>query len=573
MAIKLSEKYLDELRKGANTPNTVVELELDSGTRRFSFGRGGLITQFLADGSYVADGVTSAWGSDELPEVHPILASVSSLQNKIDTKSGYSTRGQMSFVIGGRENFSSLIADNYLKNRRVVRKDGFISPGFTYSDYAPTFTGKVYDWSRKGDELTITVADDLKDASDKIPEENSTKTQSLDFRDMHPADIMLDLLLNRLGIEAAYVDSAGFTAERDLWFPDWRFNRVLTEPKEANGYLNELQMETNSFIVHDGEKISYKVFSPPRPGSQIEEWTDSNQILQNSFGLKSGYKDNFFNRVIVYYDYDESGGDGEENFESVFIAADLASQDPSQWNEVSTKTIKSKWIRTRTHAQPSNITGVKIYHVSKSCAAGTGALVYVKAENALKWTSPGGVQGGAVTLSKDGKYQVYDQDASRYIRVVVETAGLPAADASDSITISGLRGADYAGRLATKLLIRYRDPVASASLDIDLNNVAYDSRFIKPTDIKDITTGEACGPGDPSWQKRRMMLTSVRPDMALHKVNIEAVDTRMSKRYGFIAPAGFPDYGAASAAQREYAFCGNTSNRVGGGADDGFYIW
>ena len=46
----------------------------------------------------------------------------------------------------------------------------------------------------------------------------------------------------------------------------------------------------------------------------------------------------------------------------------------------------------------------------------------------------------------------------------------------------------------------------------------------------------------------------------------------MYRRYGFIASAGHPDYGSATAAEKLYAFIGDASNEVGAG-DDGYYIW
>ncbi|MDO8426964.1 MAG: hypothetical protein Q7T24_05565 [Deltaproteobacteria bacterium] len=573
MAIKLTPKYLGELKKGVNTPNVVVELTLDSGVVRFGFWAGGpVITRFLADGSYKADGTLFAWGSDEMPGVVPALKSVSSLQNKLDPKSGYSTRGQLTFAIAGRENFKGLIKDEHLKNRRALRKDGFISKGFTYSDYATTFAGKVLDWSRKGDELTVTVADDLKSASSKLPVENSSKTQYIDYRSSNPADIMADMLLNRLSIGADYVDSSGFASERDRWLQGWTFDRVLTEPREANEYLNELQIETNSFIVHDGEKINFKVFAPPTPSETVEEWTDENNILQDTLSIKSGYKDNFYNRIIVYYDYDESGSDKEENYEAAYIAADGESQDPSRWDEISTRVIKSKWIRTRTYTQ-ANISGVKLYHVSKANGTGAGTLSYVKSANTLSWTAPGGTAGEAIRLSKDGKYQLFDSDKTKYTRVIAVTGELPQADQNDTVSIAPLDGDKFASSLAQKILNRYRDPVAAVSFDIDLNNAAFNSQFIRPADIKDLTTDEAAGFGAEKWVKERVMLTSVRPDFTAHKVSCEAIETRMFRLYGFIAPAGFPDYQSASAEQRRWGFVGGADNKVNNAQADGYYIW
>ncbi|MBI1913028.1 MAG: hypothetical protein HYS21_13660 [Deltaproteobacteria bacterium] len=576
MAIALTQKYLDEIKKAVNTPNVIIEAELDSGVICFGYHRNNGFpgTAFRADGSCVAGGIFAV-GSDQLEafNIRPVLKSVSSLQNKVDTKSGYSTRGQQSFVVTGRESFKKLINDEFLKNRRVVRKDGFIAPGFTYLDYAPTFTGKILDWSRKGDELTITVADDLKDGSTKIPVENASGTQYLDYRNMNPVDIIMDMLSNQLGIDAAYIDMSAFTAERDLWLSGWLFDRIITEPKEANEYLNELQIETNSFIVHDGEKITFKVFAPPVPGQSVEEWTENHNILDGSLSMKSGYKDNFYNRIIVYFDYDESGDEKESNFEAAVIAADTASQDVSQWNEISTKTIKSKWIRTRTYTLPVNLTGIKIYHASRTNGTGSGTITFNKAANTLQWTAPNGSIGEVVVLSKDGKYQLFDADKTKYIRVIATTAELPLFDASDSIVFTLIKGEESAIALASKLLNRYCQPAATVSLEIDINNVAYDSRFIKPTDLKDITTSEAFEKGVGSWQKERVMITSVRPDFTNNKISIEAIETKMYRRYGFISPSGTPDYTAASVTQKEFAFVSSAAGKVNNGTEDGYLIW
>ena len=568
----LSPKFLEELGKCSNMSNVVVEFEFDNGPMRFGFhGRNALPPAiFRGDGTCRADGTLRASGSDELPFVVPALKSVSSLQNRIDARSGYTTRGQFTVVITGRENFTALVRDEYLKNRRVTRKDGFIARGFTWPDYAPTFTGKVLDWSRKGDELTVVIADDLKEASVKIPAESESRTGCIEYRSMNPADIMADIIVSKLGVDASLVDLEAFASERDRWLGNWRFDRTLIEPMEANQFLNELQVESNSFIVHDGEKVSFKVFAPPAPGQTVDEWTDRT-FLKDSFSMKAGYREGFCNRVVVYYDYDESGGEREGNFESAVIAVDAASQSPLQWNEASTKTIKSKWIRSRTFTEDPGIEGIKVYHASMANGTGAGTLSFDSASMSLTWTSPSGVPGEAVKLTRDGKYQVFDLDANRYVRVLVDTSSLPVGSGVSTVDISYMGGVSHASTLAEKLLNRYRDPVSTVSFDVDINCMASGSSFMKPTDMRDLTTDEACGKGAGSWVKNRVMLTSVRPDFASGRVSVEGIETKMSRRYGFIAPAWLSDYAGASAAERGYGYIGDASNLTGG--TDGYYIW
>ncbi|MCC6502320.1 MAG: hypothetical protein IT362_04180 [Deltaproteobacteria bacterium] len=275
--------------------------------------------------------------------------------------------------------------------------------------------------------------------------------------------------------------------------------------------------------------------------------------------------------MVVYYDYDESGSDREANFESAVIAVDAASQSPLQWNEASTRTIKSRWIRSRTFIEDPVIEGIKVYHVSMANGVGAGALSFDSASMSLTWASPSGSPGEAVRLTRDGRYQVFDADANRFVRVLVDTTGLPAANASTAVGITDMGGVIHASTLAEKLLNRYRDPVATMSFDVDINCMASGTSFMKPTDIKDLTTDEACGKGISGWVKNRIMLTSVRPDFASGTVSVEGVETKMSRRYGFIAPVGLGDYGGASSAQRAYAFIGDGSNLTGGA--DGYHIW
>ncbi len=550
MSITLSAAYLAALASDQRQPSTILEVELDSGTVK--------------------------WGTDKpFSDVLPIVGTVSNHQNKLDPKAGYSTRGQVTFTMTGRDNFKPILRDEYLKGRRVTVKEGFIASGFQYSDYAAVFTGKIVDWSRKGDTLTLVIGDDLVDASKKYPVENATKTQTLDYRNTNPVDIISNILLTRLGMAAGLVDSTQLESERDTWLAGWKFDRVLTEPVQANELLNELQAETNSFLFHAGDKVSFKVFAPPVPGQTIEEYTDEKDIHVDSFTCKSGYKEAFYNRIVVYYDYDESGSDGEPNFESAVIAADAASQGASEWDEVSTKVIKSKWMRSYTYGQPSNVTGVVIYHMSRGNGAGTGTLTYNATNKTLTWTPPNGATvGEAVNVSQDGKYQVFGADKTKYIRVVVTFADLDAGNQFDYIAVTASTGATHAQTLADKLLSRFRNPASIVSFDVDIAKAGFGGVFIKPTDMKDLTTDEAGEKGDLTWTQERVMLTSVRPDMGKGVIHLEAIEARMYHHYCFISPAGTPDYGSASDYEKlYYGFIGDANNMVGGGTADGYYIW
>jgi hypothetical protein len=150
----------------------------------------------------------------------------------------------------------------------VVFKSGFITDGYAYGDYCEFYTGLISDWRRKGEELTITVADDLA-AKGKIklpePSDETPLSTVINYQNMNPIDIILDIVKNQLGIAALRVDTANIVTEQTDWIPALKFERVLVEPKSANKYLNELQVEAGCFLFHTGQKIDLKIFAPIKP--------------------------------------------------------------------------------------------------------------------------------------------------------------------------------------------------------------------------------------------------------------------------------------------------------------------
>lgn len=526
-------------------------------------------------------------------DVQPILKSVSSLQNKMDTKEGFSKRGEITAVITGRDNFKDIIRDEFIKNFRIIRKDGFITPDFTYDDYVETFTGKILDWHRRGDNLTIIIGDNMRIDTSKeipIPVSGEEKTQFIEYRGTNPADIMKDILGTQLTIKPGFLNSTAFDAERDLWLNGWQFNRVITEAKRADKYLNELQRETNSFIVDDGEQVTFKVFSPAI-GQTIELWTDDKTIQKDTFAQKSGFQNNFYNNVIVLYDYDESGEDRPSNFQSGVISADAQSARVDEWGEVKTRTIKSKWIRSFTHTQSSNSNGITIYHVSKENGAGDGTLTFSTVGPTVTWKAPGSTAGDPVTLEDDGLFQIFDTNPLKFIRIVADVSAF-ATSTSDTITISTLTGTAYATSLANRLLSRYRNPISTVNFEIDINNLVFSEdigstsfTFRKPTDFIDITTDEAAHKGVNTWTAERMMITGLRPDFSPLRgnVQVEAIQTgltaiRGTGRFGLIAHAtNATAYDAASSTgthnDQEHIYLADSSNLVGTADDDPYLIW
>ena len=100
--------------------------------------------------------------------------------------------------------------------------------------------------------------------------------------------------------------------------------------------------------------------------------------------------------------------------------------------------------------------------------------------------------------------------------------------------------------LAARKVSHYRD----APLKIDMKVDAKDSA-ITEGELYDITTDDITDETGAALPVRALIVK--RQDNG-GDISVTALTTTFGRRYGFIAPAGYPNYGAASEAQRQYAY-------------------
>jgi hypothetical protein len=322
----------------------------------------------------------------------------------------------------------------------------------------------------------------------------------------------------------------------------------------------------------DSDKITMGVFAPPAPGSSPLSISD--EWVRKTLKTKGAMVDNFFNQCVVYWDYDESGGDDEDNFDQVVIVNDATSQAASNWGEIARKEIKSKWIRSRTIGQPSNITGCVVYHVNLKNDSGNGTLAYNSTNETLTWTSPGDTAGAAVTVDRDGKFQLFSGTTTKYIRVVVTQASLPGSDQNDTLAITLLSGSNYATALATHWVVRYANPQAEIMFQLPIAEAIHEGNLLRVSDIVEITSDQIITKGEPGWTSQSIFLLSTDPDFKKRSMTVSGLHTSFDRRYGFISPSGHTDdYDAADSDEREYAFVSDGNDQVGTANDPGYYIW
>jgi hypothetical protein len=517
---------------------------------------------------------TVKWGVHKHADVNACLESSVSFQTKIDPAKSLATKGNMSFDIKGSTNFNPIISGYRIKNARVDVEEGYL--GIARNKYVTIYTGVISDFNINGEVLTLNVADELELLRKKYPATNSTGTQYHDYSNTNPVDIMINLIATQAGV--IKYDSTQFTTERDDWYNNWKFQRLITESQDITKYLEELQEDLTGAIFHNGENIFFKAFAPLLPGAIAKNLSDGDNLIKNKTKISSGYKTAFFNRIEFYYDYDESGDNNKEiNYENRYVVEDTNSQ--TNWDEISIKVIKSKWIKTHTFTQPSNITGLILYHISASNGTSAGktghTISYNDTNNTLTWSAPDGTTGDTVIVEEDGKYTLYDADPNKFIRVIVTIGSLPGSNQTDDITITALSGGLYAQIIADRLLKRFANPLPTISGEIDIKDMHRNGELAYPMQIVNLTTAKVSLFGKNGLTDEPCFFLSVKPNFKTMTASFTAAQTRLDKRYGFICPNGYPDYATATEFQRQHCYIGRTSdNKVydGSGYVDGYYI-
>jgi len=512
----------------------------------------------------------TGWMFPWFGEYRPILRSVSSILHKLQLTYGKTNLAKINVELIDRAEWGEFVSSAYLKNRRV---EVMIGPkGGNAASFHTYFTGLVTDFSIGDEILSIEVQDDLCVAKEKIPEQNATKTQTLVLQDTNPIDIKTALLSTHGEVPEDRLNLAEIENVRDTWYQGWRFDRVLTSPKTIKDLITEIDEETMSVTFSDGDLVTMSAFAPPRPGETLAEIGE--RIQRRSLEIRGGMQDYLINNCIVLYDYDESGGDDEENYDSVVIVSDLDSQSPDEWDEIATKEIRSKWIRSYTIEQPSNVTGVVIYCSNRKNGIGDGTLRYYSSTSELSWEAPNDSEGARVVIDQNGKYQLFSGKETRYLRVVVTTASLPGSNKTDTLTLTALPGLIMATSLASHHVARYRDAQAELLFDLDLRDAVHADRFLRVSDVVSMTSDRIVTRGRPRWSEERIFLTSTRPDFGRKRFRIEAVQTSFKRRYAWIGPPTMTsDYDSATDAQKQYAFIADNDDCLGAANDPAYYIW
>lgn len=197
---------------------------------------------------------------------------------------------------------------------------------------------------------------------------------------------------------------------------------------------------------------------------------------------------------------------------------------------------------------------------------------------------------------------VDDNEASRITRVIFYHSQLPDTDGTDRKDYNGvvinvdsdaedvksyaekkeriiygtwIQGNTLAGLLGAKILQRFRDGVKIIPFDLELKDssgsTAQPETYLKVGDVFEITTDALQGVDGVAETKRYQVTKKEQKTQG--RFALKSFDAKIGYgRWGFIATDGYPDYGSATTAQKEYAFISDSAGKMSDGTD-AYKIW
>lgn len=206
---------------------------------------------------------------------------------------------------------------------------------------------EVLSYTRIGDALTL-VSRGLRSTAASAHQAGDVVQQVTRYESV-PVDIVLAELLTFSGIDPAFIPSADWAAEADLWLSGFTVSRWITEPTGIATLVGELLEQCLCFIWWD-EREQTIPFRAVRPFYPLVDdlpiaVTDEATIIADSVRIEPK-PDERISQVMVYYaPIDPTKGREETaNYARLRVDIDQDSEEPEQYGDKRIRTIFANWL-------------------------------------------------------------------------------------------------------------------------------------------------------------------------------------------------------------------------------------
>lgn len=165
-------------------------------------------------------------------------------------------------------------------------------------------------------------------------------------------DVLDELLVTGAGLPSAYIPTADWITEKDLWLSAANVKGILMKPESIEKVIAELSEVFMFDIWWDAtaQEVKIKALSPEPSGVTINTLTEGVSIKQGSLKIDRKSKDRYTEIRVFYNKIDYSEKNDAEQFASVQISSDVSRAGSDRYDGNSIKTIYSRWFEAGANA-------------------------------------------------------------------------------------------------------------------------------------------------------------------------------------------------------------------------------
>ncbi len=329
---------------------------------------------------------------------------ISSLSSEIsDFKE--STIGQITPTFDFNDSVSKFLYGKYPKNKIIKVLVGFDDPAFVVSDFLEFFRGQVVDYNITIDNKVPLITQAFQvEWTKKIPESWEDTGDDVTWTDMHPIDVVLDIIRNYMEMRDSKIVASSFADVKAL-IPSWRVTRTITKnPVEAKKLIEELRLLMSCYFLPQSDgKIKIKRFDSSE--AVVATLSSANT---KSMTYKGNLK-SLINKTLVYYGYDGEGDDAAD-YTELNLDVSTGSTSAENWGEWKAKEIKDKWTLTADSAQVISMKDSILARYKNPPAIieteGDKKLMYIETGDMVARTTKRAPSSDGVSGITDQKFQV-----------------------------------------------------------------------------------------------------------------------------------------------------------------------
>lgn len=177
-------------------------------------------------------------------------------------------------------------------------------------------------------------------------------------------DVIAELMIDYAGMDSAFIDTAAWAVEAELWAASLSVSAWITEPTSVAQLVSEIVSQTLCAIWWDAlnQHIGFKVLRPRIAGIDAASTAvnDDAHLIADEVKIEDRPEERISQCRIYYGQIDPTQGNSATNFASLLTVSDEDAESAQQYGERRIDEIFARWLPEGVVGGPLTLAGRKV---------------------------------------------------------------------------------------------------------------------------------------------------------------------------------------------------------------------